>query len=268
MEIKYINQASNILFSSRIKLKKIKKLTKNCIPRNMKEAYNIQSSLIKKYLLNNEKERVIGKKIGCTNKAAQKQLNVNEPFYGSIFSNYSSKSNCTLNANKFFNPLIEPEFSFKIKNELDISKAPYSFEEVYNSIDSVLPSIEIVDSRFENWTSVGIYNLIADNAANAYWVYGKEIKNLNILNFSNHSVTLFINSKIVKKGNAKNVLNNPINSLTWLINTLAKKGITLPKNNYISTGTCTPAIKVNKKDKAVNILADFGILGKVNLKLI
>ena len=93
MEINYINQASDILYNSRIQLKKIKELPKECTPQNMEEAYEIQNSLIKKYLLANKNENIIGKKIGCTNKAAQDQLNITEPFYGNIFSNYSSKSN-------------------------------------------------------------------------------------------------------------------------------------------------------------------------------
>ena len=34
-----------------------------------------------------------GKKIGCTNKAAQEQLNVNESFFGNMFSDNISKNN-------------------------------------------------------------------------------------------------------------------------------------------------------------------------------
>ena len=44
---------------------------------------------------------IIGKKIGCTNIDAQKQINVNEPFYGNIISIYTSKSNCILDSNNF-----------------------------------------------------------------------------------------------------------------------------------------------------------------------
>jgi len=56
------------------------------------------------------------------------------------------------------------------------------------------------------------------------------------------------------------VKDNPINSLTWLINTLASKGDYLPKDSYISTGTCTPAKPIRKGDK---VCADFGKLGKI-----
>ena len=265
MNIDNLNKAADILFNSRINIKRITKLPKECSPKNNNEAYAIQNILVNKYLIENQKNIVIGKKIGCTNEEAQKQINVSEPFYGNIFLHYSSNSNCTLNSNLFVKPFMEPEFSFKIKKKLDLSKAPYSLETIYKCIDLVLPSIEIVDSRFQDWTKVGINNIIADNAANAYWIHGNETNNLNLFNFNDHPVLVYINDKITYTGNSNKVLNNPINSLRWLINKLASKGKNLNKNDYISTGTCTPAIPIKKGD---NICADFGKLGKIKLNFI
>ncbi len=255
-----INRAADILYNSRINIKRIKELPKNCTPKSLQEAYAIQDELTKRYLLANEKTLIIGKKIGCTNNAAKIQLNVKESFFGNIFSDNISKSNAKINPNKYFSPFVEPEFAFVMKNELDISKAPYSPNIVYESILAVLPSIELVDSRYEDWTSIGVNNLIADNAVHAHWIYGVETKDINFFNFNNHSVDLFINEKFVEKGNASAVMGNPINSLTWLINNLATNGKTLPKNHYITTGTCTKAIPIIKGDK---VTADFGKLGTV-----
>ena len=217
MENSKINKAADILYNSRIKIKRIKELPKDCAPKSMQEAYVIQDELTKRYLSTNEKTEIIGKKIGCTNKAAQIQLNIRESFFGNMFSNNISKSNTIINPSKYFSPFVEPEFSFVMKNELDVSKAPYSPNIVYESISEVLPSIELVDSRYEDWTSIGVNNLIADNAVHAHWVFGTEISNLNLFNFNNHSVDLFINGKLIDKGNSSNVMGNPINSLTWLI---------------------------------------------------
>ena len=261
MDNSKINEAADILYNSRINLKKIKELPKDCAPKSIQEAYGIQDELTKKYLSENEKTLVIGKKIGCTNEAARIQLNIKESFFGNIFSNNISKSNTIINPNKYFSPFVEPEFSFLMKNELDISKAPYSPNIVYESILSVLPSIELVDSRYEDWTNIGVNNLIADNAVHAHWIYGDERKDLNFFNFNNHSVELFINEKFIEKGNASAVMGNPINSLTWLINNLAIVGKVLPKNYYISTGTCTKAIPISTGDK---VTANFGKLGVVS----
>ena len=255
-----LSKAAKLLFDLRLNKSGLSNLPSEFLPDSIEEAYLIQEELkILNISLNNNK--IIGKKVGCTNKAAQIQINVHEPFYGNLFSTYSSESNCIIQSKNFFGPFIEPEFSFKISKTLDISDAPYSINQIYNVIESVLPSIELVDSRFNDWKKVGIYNLIADNAVNAFWIYGKEINKINDINFSNHEVTLSINDKIIEKGNSSNVLDNPINSITWLVNTLAKQGRALTKNSYISTGTCTSAISIKKGDK---ICANFGTLGKVN----
>ena len=261
MKIDKINKAANILYNSRINLEKIKELPKDCTPTSPIEAYLIQEELTNIYLSAGDGNKLIGKKVACTNKAAQIQLNVKESFYGNIFSNSTTKSNKNINPIFFFNPFVEPEFSFLMKNELDVSKAPYSTNDVYNSISEVLPSIELVDSRYEDWTKIGVNNLIADNAVHAHWVFGNSIKNLNLFNFNNHSVDLFINDKLIEKGNSNNVMENPINSLTWLINNLALSGKSLPKNYYVTTGTCTKAIPISTGD---NVTADFGKLGIVN----
>ena len=260
MDNSKINKAADILYNSRINLKRVKELPKDCAPKSIQEAYAIQDELAKKYLSENEKNLIIGKKIGCTNEAAKIQLNIKESFFGNMFSNNISKSNTIINPSKYISPFVEPEFSFVMKNELDVSKAPYSSNIVYESILAVLPSIELVDSRYEDWTKIGVNNLIADNAVHAHWIYGVERKDLNSFNFNNHSVDLFINEKFIEKGNASAVMGNPINSLTWLINNLATVGKVLPKNHYISTGTCTKAIPISKGDK---ITADFGKLGTV-----
>tara|TARA_Y100001970_G_scaffold257152_1_gene335522 strand:- start:581 stop:1381 length:801 start_codon:yes stop_codon:yes gene_type:complete len=263
MEKSEINKAADILYNARINFKRIKELPKNCTPKTFQEAYEIQGELTKRYLLEDKKTFVIGKKIGCTNEAAKIQLNIKDSFYGNMFSNNISKSNTIIDSNKYFSPFVEPEFSFVMKDELDFTKAPYNPETVYKSILAVLPSIEMVDSRYEDWTNIGVNNLIADNAVHAHWIYGEEKKELNLFNFNNHSVDLFINGKLIEKGNASAVMGNPINSLTWLINTLASAGKVLPKNNYISTGTCTKAIPISRGDK---VTADFGKLGIVRFE--
>ena len=101
MNIDKINISAEILFNARKKFERIKKLPENCIPQSINEGYLIQEKLIDKYLSLKKDAKIIGKKVGCTNITAQKQLNVNEPIYGSLFSHFSSQSNCTLNANDF-----------------------------------------------------------------------------------------------------------------------------------------------------------------------
>ena len=61
------------------------------------------------------------------------------------------------------------------------------------------------------------------------------------------------------------VLNNPINSAIWVINKLASIGEPMLKGQFITTGTCTKAIKLEKDSF---IKADFGTLGCIEFEFI
>ena len=252
-----INQAAKILYYSRVNRKKINKLPKECSPKNAKDAYSIQDALNKIYF-KNLNSKIIGKKIGCTNKEAQKQININEPFYGNIYSKFYSKTKCHLKFKDFISPFLEPEFSFRINKNINKFNYPISIKQIKKFIDCIIPSVELVDSRFSDWTKAGIFNLIADNGVNAYWIKGNEFS--KIIDLTNHQVEVFINNKFITKGNSNKVLGNPFNSLSWLINFLIKQDKELKKNDLISTGTCTPALRLSKNDE---VKVNFGSLGMV-----
>ena len=224
MKIENYLKAANILFNYRINKSRLDKLPFDLSPSNIEEAYKIQEEL-KKIYLTLKNNSCIGKKVGCTNKWAQEQINVEEPFYGNLFSKYSSISPCKLKVSNFSEPYMEAEFSFRIKEDINISEAPFTLEKIVDCIDTVMGSVEIVDFRFnKKLKNIGINNLISSNAASEYWIKGEKEFKLNEVNLSNHPVKVFINDKLIEEGNASNVLNNPLNSVLWLVNKLALKG--------------------------------------------
>ena len=66
--------------------------------------------------------------------------------------------------------------------------------------------------------------------------------------------------KLLVKATQTKFWDNPLNSALWLINKIAKKGETLLKGQFISTGTCTKAHELSPNTK---IKADFGKLGEI-----
>jgi len=263
MENKNILLAANILFNHKLNKTGLKDLPKELIPTTVKEAYAIQNELKILYLtLNNN--YTIGKKVGCTNTLAQKQLNINEPFYGNLFSKFSDISGCKLKSSKFFKPYIESEISLSLKEDININDAPFCSEDSVNLFNNIFPSIELIDLRFgENINEIGVKNLISTNGASDYYIQGFNTINLDQVDLSNHEVKLFFNDKIVVKGNTNLVLKNPINSAIWILNKLAAIGEPMLKDQIITTGSCTGAIKAE-----INTLikADFGILGTVEFE--
>ncbi len=262
MNDQQIKEASKILFNHKLNKTGLDSLN-NLEPKNLEDAYKIQEELKINYLIL-KNNICIGKKIGCTSQAAQAQMNVKEPFYGNLFSKYSSQNISELNSKYFFEPFVEPEISFRIKEDIDISKAPYSLDDMKNLLDGVLCSIEIVDFRFKKpLADIGAINLVSTNGASDYWIYNNEIFKIDEIDLSDFEVSLFIDDKLQEKGNTKNVLDNPLNAVLWLINTLCKKGETMLKHQFISSGSCTKAYRLNIGNK---IKTDFGKLGVIEFK--
>jgi len=262
---KNIIQAAKILFEHKLNRTGLDELYSDFKPRNIKDAYLIQDELKINYLtLSNN--NCLGKKVGCTNIQAQQQVGINEPFYGNLFTRFSSENKVTLKSKNFFQPWIEPEIGIRIKEDINIAKAPFDFNDINYLFDGIVCSIEIVDFRFTNSIDkIGINNLISTNGASDFWIKGNDIFQIDSVDLDNLPVFLEINNDIVAEGNTNNVLNNPFNSALWIINLLAKKGEIMLKGQYISTGSCTKAVKIENKQ---NIKADFGSLGTIELKYV
>ena len=56
-----------------------------------------------------------------------------------------------------------------------------------------------------------------------------------------------------------------MNAVLWLINTLCKKGEPMLKHQFISSGSCTKAYRLNT---GTRIKADFGKLGLIEFEYI
>ena len=260
--MKYLNcqEAAKLLFDHRLNKLTVSELPKQLIPTSYEDAYLIQEELKLLYL--SLKDNItIGKKVGCTSTEGQKQLSIDEPFYGNLYSRFYDVDIDELSSKKFNKPFIEPEIALRIKKDIDISKAPFSLKDIDNLFDGFVCALEIVDFRFnKSLKEIGALNLIATNGASEYWIRNSEIFDLNSINFDNHPVNISFDNNLVGEGNTNSVMESPLNSALWLINKISKKGETLLKGQFITTGTCTKAHELIPNSK---ISADFGQYGKV-----
>jgi len=260
MEYNYTQEAAKMLFDHRLNKSSINDFPKKLIPITSNEAYLIQDELKLLYL--SLKDNVsIGKKCGCTSLEGMNQLSIKEPFYGNLFSRFSLIEPKEIFSKKFSKPFIEPEIALRVKEDIDISRAPFSMNDINNLFDGFVCCLEIVDFRFnKTLNEIGALNLIATNGASEYWIRNSEIFSMNEINFEDHTISISYDKKIIGQGNTKNVMQNPLNSGLWLINKIALKGETLLKGQFISTGTCT---KAHELIASTEISADFGKFGKI-----
>ena len=241
MEDSQAQEAARLLYGAWRDKALIYELPETCRPQNTADGYQIQEVLVGLHGGSHA-----GYKIGATNKVAQKMFNVDAPF----------------SAGEVILHIIEAEFDFLMKEDLPPREGSYTQDEVMARVDSLIPAIEIPDSRYKNWSAVGIAQLIADNAIASILVLGEPAKNWRDLNLANQSVAVRINGETVDEGSGANVLGDPRNVMTWLANTLSARGTGLKAGQIITTGSAANVIKVKPGD---TVVADFGDLGSAEV---
>ena len=259
-----INAAAKLLKAARQTRKRLPGLPSSYRPVDTEAAYRIQDDLVMQ-LTADHSSQPIGYKVGCTNTKAQQLLNIDRPFYGRLLADCAYSSPVHLTTDSFFMCIIEPEFAFQLGGDLPPIGVPYNADSVAGAIAAVLPAIEIVDSRYDNWTEVGGLSIIADNGSTGAWVQGDGRANWQDFELASHAVTLTVNDEDLRQGNGASVMGHPLNALIWLANTLCQQDRWLRAGDLVSTGTCCDVYPAALGDR---IVADFGLLGKVEVNFI
>lgn len=259
-----INSGARLLAEARFQQRRLSELPAGARPRTAEEAYACQDALVS-LLIEHYGGETIGYKIACTNKIAQELLHMDGPFHGKLLSGFAFESPARIKADGFFMRVMEAEFAFRMARELAPDGHALTREEVADAVEGVLPGIEIVDSRFDEWTTVGAESLIADNACHAAWVKGDLVTDWRELDLAAQEVRLAVNGEVIQQGNGAAVLGHPLNALHWLVTSLHERGIALKAGEYITTGVTTDIYLGQRGDR---IRAEFGPVGAVELELI
>ncbi|HLH41485.1 MAG TPA: fumarylacetoacetate hydrolase family protein, partial [Bryobacteraceae bacterium] len=233
-----IDSGARLLAQARIQHRRLSGLPSGARPNNVAEAYACQNALVS-LLIEHYGGETIGYKIACTNKLAQELLHMAGPFHGKLLSSFCYDSPAEIEAAGFFMRVMEAEFAFRMGRDLAPGARIPSREEVTDAVEGVLPGIEIVDRRFEEWTAVGAESLIADNACHAAWVKGSLVQSWRGLDLAAQEVRLSVNGAVIQKGNGAAVLGHPLNALHWLAASLHERGLALKAGQYVTTGVTT-----------------------------
>jgi 2-keto-4-pentenoate hydratase len=259
-----VTTAAELLAQARINHQRLADLPDTARPRTAADAYDVQDGLVER-LLEHYGGSVIGYKIACTNVTAQRQLHVDGPFSGRLLSGFFHESPARVNTGQFFMRVVEAEFAFEMAHDLPPSAGPRSREEIAAAVKGVIPGIEIVDSRFDDWLTIGAPSLIADNACNAAWVKGHLLTDWREIDLGAQTVRVTVNGSLLREGKGSNVLGHPLNALEWLVNSLGARGLGLKAGQYVTTGVTTEVYMAQRGDR---IMADFGAVGAVELTFV
>lgn len=202
---------------------------------------------------------VKGHKVGLTSKAMRSTTGATEPDYGTIFDNWFVDEGSKVSLSTMNRPLVEIELVFVLKS--DLGGPSVNAVDVIRATDFVLPSVEVVDSRFAKRGKPGVVDSIADAASCGFIIVSGNPTKLTDIDIRHVAGALYKNGEIEESGTAAAVMGNPINSVAWLARKLHEFGVKMEAGHTVLSGSFIKAHPIAAGDSFV---ADFGPLGQIS----
>ena len=187
--------------------------------------------------------RVVGRKIGLTAPAVQRQLGVDRPDFGVLYEDMVYSSGGVVPSARLLQPKVEAEVAFELGSDLD---GAVDLESVRAAVRRVLPALEIVDSRIAGW-DITFGDTVADNASSGLYVLGENTAgthDLAALDLPTVAMTLTKDGETASSGTGDACLGDPVTALGWLAETAQRHGDPLRAGQIVLSGALGPMVPV------------------------
>lgn len=221
----------------------------------VEEGYDIQHMIMS--LKEDAGQKIIGWKMGLTSVAKMEQMKVKEPIYGCLMDYMMAHDGDQVDMADFIHPRVETEVAFVLKDKLfgeDVTE-----EDVINATEYVVPAMEIIDSRYKNF-SFSLADVVADNGSSVRFILGSEKIDPKTVDLGETFAKLIINDKEEDTGYGKAILGHPATSICMLVKMLSKRGIALEAGHVVMAGAMTKAFYLKAGDK---VRSEFDTLGNL-----
>lgn len=231
-----------------------------CRPADRAEGYAVQAAFARA-----AGQPTVAWKIAATSAAGQAHIGVDGPLAGRYLRDRVLAAGASVPLDGNTMRVAEVEFAFRMARDLPPRDAPYTLEETMAGVASLHPSVEVPDSRYEDFVHAGAPQLIADCACACWLVVGGAAPgSWRGLDLAAHPVRASIGGRVVAEGTGAAALGDPRRALAWIANELRAHGPGLRAGDLVSTGTCVVPVPVSPGDAFV---ADYGALGSLALTL-
>lgn len=195
----------------------------------------------------------VGRKVGLTSEAVQRQLGVEQPDFGVLLAEMDATGLGEVPSSRLIQPRIEAEIAFVLGE--DVSDPA----EVLHAVEYVCPALEIVDSRVRNW-DISIVDTVADNASTGMFVLGESRRPLADIDTVAVQMEMRINGVVVSTGNGSACMGDPRKALIWVAHTAHTLGRPLLKGEVILSGALGPMVPF---ERGATVTAHICALGTV-----
>ena len=212
----------------------------------IEDAYHISLRMVNRRV-EDDGEKIVGKKIGVTSKPVQEMLGVFQPDFGFLTNTMEYPNGAEIPvAGNLIAPKAEGEIAFRLKKDLvgpGVTEA-----DVLDATETIIPCFEIVDSRIEDW-KIKIQDTVADNASCGVYVLSENEVDPRDFDLPNLHMKIYKNGEFHSEGLGSAVQGNPLTAVAWLANTLGEFGIPFRAGEVILSGSLAPLIPVVAGDQ-------------------
>ena len=189
--------------------------------------------------------RLVGRKIGLTSLAVQKQLGVDQPDYGMLFADMARGDAEEVALSDVLQPKVEAEIAFVLGR--DLTEPQLTAADLFRAVEYAVPAVEIVGSRVANW-DIRITDTIADNASSGLYVLGSRPVTLKDFDPRLCGMVMEKAGEPVSVGAGAACLGSPLNAALWLAKVMANLGRPLLAGDTILSGALGPMVGVQPGD--------------------
>jgi 2-keto-4-pentenoate hydratase len=215
-------------------------------------AYRVQQRVIAARLRGGA--TIVGRKIGLTSEAVQRQVGVDQPDFGVLLDEMSFGDGEEIPFASLLQPRAEVEVAFVLAADIGGDLEPGA---VRAAVAYASAAIEIVDSRVRDW-DIAITDTVADNASSGAFVLGDARVPLTDFEPREVTMTMTRRGQEVSSGTGAACLGDPLAALAWLARTAARYGSPLRAGDIVLSGALGPLAAVEPGDLLEATISSLG----------
>jgi 2-keto-4-pentenoate hydratase len=196
-----------------------------------------------------------GWKIAATSRAGQAHIGVDGPLPGPLFERFRYEPGGVVPSADLHMAVAEAEFAFRLGRDVPSGA---SAEALVDAIAALHLAVEVPDSRFVDYSTVGGPSLVADAACAGFFVLGPEVAGWRGDDLPGRRTWIEVNGEPAATGRGDAVLGSPLTALSWLADELARLGSGLRAGEVVTTGTTTTPPAIGPGDEVRAGFEDYG----------
>jgi 2-keto-4-pentenoate hydratase len=215
-------------------------------------AYAVQKLIVEQFVT--QGRRLVGRKVGLTSSAVQRQLGVDQPDFGVLFADMDCPAGSSIEVTRLLQPKVEAEIAFVLSRDVD---AEVTAQSVREYVEYAAAALEILDSRIAGW-DITLGDTIADNASSGLYALGDAVPAEHLPDLATVTMPLTENGDVVSQGAGAACLGSPWEALAWLANTCREVGAPLTAGEVVLSGALGPMVPVAAGNTYTTTVTEIG----------